>query len=72
MAKKEIHHEEHVNNPFIAIPSSLAGIFLVIVIMFLIFANGSLDILVDLIWGFVALGVVAMAFSYQSTKRKSN
>jgi L-asparagine transporter-like permease len=70
MAKKENHHEEHDKNPFIAIPSSLGGMFLVIVIMFLIFAKDSLGILLGLIWGFVVLGIVAMAFAYQSTKKK--
>lgn len=70
MVKKEIHHQEHDNNPFIAIPSSLAGIFLVIVVLFLIFARESLELLTSLIWGFVVLGIVAMFFAYQSTKKK--
>jgi L-asparagine transporter-like permease len=68
--RKEMHHEEHEKSPFIAIPSSLAGIFLVIVIMFLIFAKESLDILIGLVWGFVVLGIVAMAFAHQSMRKK--
>lgn len=70
MAKREIHHEEYDKNPFIAIPSALAGIFLVIVVLFLIFAKESLGILLGLIWGFVVLGIVAMFFAYQSAKKK--
>jgi VIT1/CCC1 family predicted Fe2+/Mn2+ transporter len=64
------HVEDHDNNPFIAIPSSLAGIFLVITVLFLIFAKESLALLVSLIWGFVVLGIVAMFFAYQSAKKK--
>jgi hypothetical protein len=72
MAKREIHHEEHDKNPFIAIPSSLAGIFLVIVVLFLIFAKDSLGLLVALIWGFVVLGIVAMAFAHDYLKKRKN
>ena len=58
-------------SPYVAIPSSLAGIFLVIVIMFLIFDNSQLDLLIPLIWGFVVLGVVALWFAHRSdTLRK--
>ena len=68
--KQEVHHEESEKSPFVAIPSSLAGIFLVVVILFLIFARDSLALLVSLIWGFVVLGIVAMAFANQSMRNK--
>ena len=70
MVKKQRKGNED-KSPYVAIPSSLAGIFLVIVIMFLIFDNSQLDLLVHLIWGFVVLGVVALWFLHRSdTLRK--
>ncbi len=45
-------------NSFVGIGASLAGIFLVIVIMFLIFARDQAKYLIDIAWAFVVLGVV--------------
>ncbi len=67
---KKLLEEEQDKNAFITIPVSLAGIFLIVVMMFLIFARDSLSILVGILWGFVVLGIVAMAFASQSLKRK--
>jgi hypothetical protein len=69
MAKKE-NNEKIDKNVFVAIPSSLAGIFLVIVILFLIFANGQLNILVHLAWAFVVIAVTAMFFASKNNKKK--
>jgi len=50
-------------SPFIAIPSALGGIFLVIVILFLIFARDQIVFLTGLLWGFVVLGIFATFFA---------
>jgi len=55
--------------PFVAIPSAMAGIFLVLAVLFIIFAKDSLGLLVPLIWGFVVLGIVAMFYAYKVMKK---
>jgi len=52
------------------LPCSLAGIFLIIVIMFLIFAKENLKYLSSIMWSFVILGIVALAFFYSFFKNK--
>ena len=61
MAKKDSD-----KNPFIAIPASMGGIYLVVVVLFLIFAQSQLVFLTGLLWGFVVLGVFATFFAYLS------
>ena len=55
-------------NPFVAIPASLGGIFMVITILFLVLGRDNLLYLVPLLWGFVALGIAALFFAYLSNK----
>ncbi|MBW2971748.1 hypothetical protein KY359_01805 [Candidatus Woesearchaeota archaeon] len=55
---------------FVSIPASLAGIFLAITVLFLIFAKESLGLLIPLVWAFVVLGIVALAFAYKSQAPK--
>ena len=55
--------------PFVAIPSALAGIFLVIVVLFLLFAKESLGLLIPLVWAFVVLGILAMMFAFKAMKK---
>lgn len=57
-------------NPFIAIPSVLGGIFLVIVLFFLIFAPSQLSMLSTIVWGFVVLGFFAMLFAWKAMQKK--
>lgn len=57
-------------SPFIAIPSSLAGIFLVIVIITMVFAKEYVIHLLPLLWGFVVLGVAGMFFAYLAERKK--
>ena len=57
-------------SPFLAIPSALGGIFLVIVILFLIFARDQIVFLTGILWGFVVLGIAATFFAYLSGKKK--
>jgi hypothetical protein len=45
------------DNEFVAIGASLAGIYLVIVIMFLVFAKEQAVLLVNIAWAMVALGL---------------
>lgn len=65
MAKKEMGKD-----PFIAIPASLGGIFLVIVVLFLILAREYIAFLVPLLWGFVVLGIFATFFALLAGRKK--
>jgi hypothetical protein len=58
------------SNPFIAIPSALIGMFLAVVILFLIFARSSLALLIPLLWGFVTLGIFAEFFALLAVRKK--
>jgi L-asparagine transporter-like permease len=58
------------DSPFIAIPASLAGIFLVIVFMFLIFAKDQLRSLDSIVWAFAVMGIVAIIFAYKTKEKK--
>lgn len=55
-------------SPFVAVPASLGGIYLVIVLFFLLFAKESLEYLVPIAWAFVVMCVGGVAFAYWSTK----
>ena len=57
-------------NPFVAITVPLAGIFFIIVVMFLIFAKDNLQYLIPIVWAFVVLGAVANLFALLSLKKK--
>jgi len=74
---KEIHHPRphhsshgHEVNPYIAIGASLAGIYLVIVMFFLIFASEQASILVSIAGWIVVLGIAMALFSYLSNKKR--
>jgi len=62
--------KENPNDIFIAIPAALAGIFLVIVIMFLIFAKDQLNYLESIAWAFAAMAIFAVIFVYNAQKNK--
>jgi ABC-type transport system involved in cytochrome c biogenesis permease subunit len=68
--KREIYFKKLFAGIVWLLPCSLAGIFLIIVIMFLIFAKESLKYLSDIMWSFVILGIVALAFFYSFFKKK--
>jgi VIT1/CCC1 family predicted Fe2+/Mn2+ transporter len=55
--------------PFMAIPSALAGIFLVLAVLFLLFAKDQLALLIPLVWAFVVLGILAMLFALRAMKK---
>ena len=55
--------------PFVAIPSALAGIFLVLAALFVFFAKESLGLLVPIVWAFVVLGILAMMFALKAVKK---
>ena len=67
---KEEHIHAHEGNPFVAIGASLAGIYLVIVLFFLVFAKESAMYLVSIAWAFVVLGIILGFFAYLSMKSK--
>lgn len=54
---------------FVSIPASLAGIFLVLTVLFLIFANSQLGLLVPIVWAFVVLGIVAVLVAARVMRR---
>jgi len=57
-------------NPFVAIPSALTGMFLGLAVLLMIFAKDNLDLLVPIVWAFVVVMVVAMAFAFKALKKK--
>lgn len=65
-----VKNKNYEKSPFMSIPIALAGIYLVIVILFLIFAKDQLRYLIGIIWGFVALGAIAIYFLYKSKQKK--
>ncbi|MBW2991436.1 hypothetical protein KY348_07085 [Candidatus Woesearchaeota archaeon] len=67
---KRMAKKDYDKSPFIAIPSALAGIFLVIVVLFLLFAKDSVVFLQTIVWAFVVLGIVALAFAYKAGVKK--
>lgn len=60
--KKQKDKEE-----FVAIGASLAGIYMIISIMFLVFAKEQAYLLVNIAWAMVALGI---ALGYFASKTK--
>ena len=72
MPKKEMEKCEcrHDKSPFVAIPASLAGIFLVLTVLFLVFARDQLGLLVPLLWGFVVLGIVSLIASSRAERNR--
>ena len=57
-------------SPFVAIGASLAGILMIISVLFLIFAKDHLEYLLGIAWGFVILGVFLGFFAYLAQKKK--
>jgi len=57
------------NSPFVGICASTLGIFLVVAVLFLIFANSQLEMLVPIVWAFIVLGFFAMLFAYKAMKK---
>lgn len=56
---------------FVALGASLGGILLVVIALFLIFAdNATLDVLIPIVWGYVVLGCALGFFNYLSIKNK--
>jgi hypothetical protein len=54
---------------FTSICASTLGIFLVLAVLFLIFAKSELALLVPIVWAFIVLGFFAMMFAYKSMKK---
>ena len=57
------------SSPFVAITAVISGVYLVIVILTLIFAKEQLGIVVGIIWGFVALALIACISVVKSQKK---
>jgi Na+/H+ antiporter NhaC len=62
--------ENKKENQYVSIVAVTLGIFMVVSVLFLIFANDQLGILVPLSWAFVVMGIVAAAFASKKDKKK--
>ena len=72
MAKEDIKcNKEADNGPFVGIGASLAGIFMIIAVLFFIFAGNQLIYLVSIAWAFVLLGIFLGLFAFLSIKTKN-
>jgi hypothetical protein len=59
------------NGPFVGIGASLGGIFMVIAVIFLVFAKDQLFYLVSIAWAFVLLGIFLGLFAFLAIKNKN-
>ncbi|KYK26483.1 hypothetical protein AYK26_05010 [Euryarchaeota archaeon SM23-78] len=57
-------------SPFVAIPAVLGGIFLVIVVLFIIFTPSGVRTLASIVWAFTVLGVASGFFAFMGKIRK--
>jgi hypothetical protein len=71
MAKENEKCDRENNGPFVGIGASLAGIFMVIAIIFLMFAREQLIYLVSIAWAFVLLGIFLGLFAFLAMKNKN-
>jgi hypothetical protein len=72
MAKeKDVCCKENDNGPFVGIGASLAGIFMIIAVLFFVFAGNQLIYLVSIAWAFVMLGIFLGLFAYLAIKNKN-
>jgi hypothetical protein len=55
---------------FIGIGASLAGILMIITVLFLVFAHDQLNYLLGIAWGFVILGVFLGLFTLLALKHQ--
>ena len=55
-------------NPFLLIPVKIAGIYAIIVALFLLFAKSDAGLLVPIAWAFVVLGIIALFFAYRAER----
>jgi len=54
-------------NPFVAIPSSLGGIYIGVVLLMLVFLGPTgISAMVSIAWAFVVLGAIALMFAYKA------
>jgi hypothetical protein len=72
MAKEDVKCcKETDNGPFVGIGASLAGIFMIIAVLFFIFAGNQLIYLVSIAWAFVLLGIFLGLFAFLAIKNKN-
>jgi hypothetical protein len=60
------------NGPFVGIGASISGIFMIIAIIFLMFAKDQLIYLVSIAWAFVLLGIFLGLFAFLAMKNNTN
>ena len=58
------------SNPFVAIGASLGGIYLVIVLFFLLFAKEQSFLLVSIVWAIALLGIALGFFAFLAARKK--
>jgi hypothetical protein len=67
--------KENNRSPMVEIVGATLGIFLVVAVMFILFAKTELGLLVPISWAFIVLGIFAAIFQYKimigpQTKKK--
>ncbi|MFA5953089.1 MAG: hypothetical protein WC812_00690 [Candidatus Pacearchaeota archaeon] len=60
-----MRNKERGASPYVQIAWSLGIIFLIVVLIFAIFAKDSMVFLNSIVWAFVVLGIVLGAFQYK-------
>ena len=66
MAKKE----DDSTSDFVKLSGSIGGILIAMTVIFLIFAENSLDLFVPIAIGFLLFGIFVAFFQYKSLKQK--
>ncbi|MGM5480777.1 MAG: hypothetical protein ACQESE_00020 [Nanobdellota archaeon] len=62
---------DEYSSEFVKLGGSIGGLMIATIVVFLIFASGSLEILVPLAWAFVVLGIVLGFFQYKAIATSS-
>lgn len=70
MANKKTIGKDEGKSPFVAIPASLGGIIIAIVVLFLLFAPDSLRYMTSVVWGLVVLGGFSLYFAHSASKKE--
>ncbi|MBS3143223.1 hypothetical protein J4464_07595 [Candidatus Woesearchaeota archaeon] len=57
------------NEGFTGLGATLGGITLATVVLFLIFANDQIALVIPIVWAYVVLGAILAFFKYKSLKK---
>lgn len=65
-------NKDEQSSDFVKLGGSIGGLMIATVVVFLVFASGSLEVLVPVAWAFVVLGIVLGFFQYKAKVITSN